>query len=302
MRVHRRSHTAWSSRSLLTFWLTILLALAGGAAGEIYKWTDSSGRVHFTQDLSSVPVAQRVAAESAAKRKPGPSRVQIYSPPAARQSSVTRPTSAKLTAASGKVYRIPVQPSGSSMSVQVRINRQLDVPFHIDTGATDVVLPSWAAKQLGLDLEDARSGVYGTANGIVKQKLVKLDSVSLQGAEVRNVPATVSKSMSYGLLGLSYFNHFHYTIDPVAGVVTLRRNQLAESGFLKGGRSRGQWRSHFSAAYRRIEAMEEQRDAVPFSKTRRRKEKEEEIERLRHELELLENEADDAKVPFGWRE
>jgi len=136
----------------------------------------------------------------------------------------------------------------------------------------------------------------------LRQKLVTLDSVALGGARVKNVPATVSPSMRYGLLGLSYFNHFQYSIDPVKGLVRLQHNDLEESGVLKGGRSRAQWKQQFAAAHARIRAMEQLRDEVPFSKTRTREARAEEIERLHRELKKLENEADDARVPFSWRE
>ena len=36
------------------------------------------------------------------------------------------------------------------MRVVARINGLVDVPFLIDTGATDVLLPQWAADELGL--------------------------------------------------------------------------------------------------------------------------------------------------------
>jgi clan AA aspartic protease (TIGR02281 family) len=278
----------------------------GEARAEIYRWTDASGRVHFTQDLSQVPAAQRPAAEAAAAQKPDRSRIQIYRPPATPQSARSGGDAAGpasyIGGTSGPVHRIRVQRAGNSMQVVARINGRLDVPFHIDTGATDVVLPQWAAEKLDLDLDEARTGVYGTANGVVEQKLVQLRSVSVGGAEVENVPATVSPQMRFGLLGLSYFNHFKYDIDPVAGVVTLRRNDLAERGVLRGGRSEAQWRAQFNALERRIARKTTQRDEVPFGRTRQREAREAELARLHQELKRLHGEADDAHVPYSWRD
>jgi clan AA aspartic protease (TIGR02281 family) len=288
------------SHKLLGIGLVLALLLFGAQAGaEIYRWTDSSGRMHFTQDLNQVPPEHRVAAEEGSKT-PSTARIQTYkSSPASP--SVTRRTSAARSGG-GKTYRIRVQRAGNSMAVNVLINGRVKVPFHIDTGATDVVLPKWAADELGLDLSKARTGVYGTANGTVTQKLVRLSSVDMGGAVVQDVPATISPSMRHGLLGLSYFNHFKYNFDPVAGVVTLRENDLAESGVLKGGRSRQQWTQQFAAIKYRIEDMEKRRDGTPFSRTRKRAELDGEVERLEHELELLDGEADDARVPFSWRD
>jgi len=42
-------------------------------------------------------------------------------------------------------------------------------------------------------------------------------------------------------------------------------------------------------------------EEVPFSRSRKRARYEAAIEELRRQLELLEGEADDANVPFGWR-
>lgn len=281
----------------------VLLGTAAVSDAEIYRWVDEAGRVHFTEDLRQVPPAQRGAAESAAKAPAGDSPVQVYSaPPARRSPSGPGRASSGTQASAARIHRIRVQQAGSSMRVRVRINGRLDVPFLIDTGATDVVLPQWAAEELGLDLSRARTGVYSTANGVVEQKLVRLDSVSLQGAEVENVPATVSPSMREGLLGLSYFNHFKYDVDPVNGIVTLQKNDLAETGVLRGGKSRSQWRHHFAQMHARIRAAEKRLDEVPFSRSRRREAVEEEIERLEQELRQLHAEADDARVPMIWRD
>lgn len=287
---------------------TIAVAVAvglfcgGSAESEIYRWTDANGKVHFTQDLRQVPAGQRRAAESGAQSAGGPSPVQIYQAPPARRGAPTSVRSRASAKAPARVHKIRVQRAGSSMRVSVRVNGRLDVPFLIDTGATDVVLPQWAADELGLDLSRARTGRYSTANGVVEQKLVRLDRVALQTAEVAGVPATVSPSMNEGLLGLSFFNHFKYDIDPVNGIVTLQDNNLAESGVLRGGKSRGQWRQQFAAAQSRIQRAQKRLDEVPFSRTRRRDAVEEEIAQLQNELRLLHGEADDAKVPFTWRD
>ena len=65
------------------------------------------------------------------------------------------------------------------------------------------------------DVEGSRTGFYSTANGRVQQSLITLDLVELGGASARNVLATISRSMSTELLGLSFLNHFRYSIDPV---------------------------------------------------------------------------------------
>jgi clan AA aspartic protease (TIGR02281 family) len=289
--------------SVPTIALVLSLVVALPSSSEIFRWTDENGRLHFSQDLNQVPPAHRRAAEAAAAapRNANTRRVQTYSSPAApapgsRRSSPVDP------GASGQVHRIRVQRAGSSMTATVLINGRLNVPFHLDTGASDVVLPEWAAKELGLDLAGARTGIYGTANGTITQKLVMLDSVELGTAAVENVPASVSSTMKTGLLGVSFFNHFKYDFDPSTGIVTLKHNDLAESGRLKGGRSQGQWRGQFRSMNRRIDRAEARIDEVPFGRTRERERLEGVLEDLKRELGLLEDEADTAQVPFAWRD
>ncbi len=288
--------------------ISLLLLHASIGAAEIYRWTDANGQVHFTQDLGSIPRQHRAEAEARSKRPaPARRRIQTYEPsapasPSPRARSALRGASQGAASNAGEIYEVRVQRAGNALRVSVLINGTVSVPFLIDTGATDVVLPKWAADELELDLSNARTGVYRTANGVVKQKLVRLESVSMGGAEVKSVPATISDTMSTGLLGLSYFNHFKYDVDPVQGLVTLRRNNLAETGVLKGGRSRRQWQSHFRLARKRIERAEEYLEEVPFGRSRQRARVQEEIERLEQELALLESEADDARIPFSWRE
>lgn len=285
--------------------LALLVAPAPIARAEVYRWTDDQGRLHFAQDLSQVPPRYRRMADAAAKAQAGQPKeplVQTYSAPPA---SVKGDGGASASAAAGsgaQTHRVRVSQAGSSMRANVLINGELMVPFILDTGASDVVLPEWAADELGLDLSNARTAFYNTANGMISSKLTRLDSVKLGTAEVRGVPTSISTSMRTGLLGLSFFNHFKYDFDPTAGVVTLVENDLAETGTLKGGRSEQQWRASFQAMHARIAAGEQMLEDVPFARTRRREEIEAALGDLRRELELLEGEADDARVPFAWRD
>ena len=280
--------------------LSIFL-LAAPAAAEIYRWTDENGRVHFTQDLGQVPARYRKQAETSAKSSSGASRVQTYS---GSSSAVGRTPPARAAAAGGgETYRIRVQRAGTSMLVNVRLNNAVTAPFLIDTGASDVLIPQSVADRLGLQIgPDTRTKRYSTANGMVEHPVVMLRSVSLGDASVENVPASVSPSMEVGLLGLSFFNHFTYNIDAAAGVVTLTRNQLAESGRIRGGRSQAQWRSEYANLRWRIAQIDWEYAQKAESKTRERQRLEEQRANLERQLELLEAEADQAHVPMAWRQ
>jgi aspartyl protease family protein len=80
------------------------------------------------------------------------------------------------------------------------------VRFLIDTGATAVALSQTDAKRLGIDTKalDYNYKVM-TASGETRAASVKLASVSVAGAQVRDVEAlVVEKGLETSLLGMSY--------------------------------------------------------------------------------------------------
>lgn len=282
--------------------LALAFVCAGSVSAEIYKWKDAEGRLHFSQDLGKVPAAYRSQAQGEAIEEGASNVIQRYEPAPVPAKSGTSSSRISGSKSSSKVYRIRVQKTGSSMRVMVRLNDHVVAPFYIDTGASDVSLPEWVAKELGLDLEGARTNLYSTANGMVESALVTLDSVDLGGARVENVPAHINKSMSVGLLGLSYFNHFQYRFDPGSGVVTLRPNGLVETGMIRGGRSRDQWKSQFRHLAGRRAAIERTLDEINPNWSVRKRELEEAMEEVDRQVKVLEGEADDAHVPMQWRD
>jgi clan AA aspartic protease (TIGR02281 family) len=287
--------------SLATALLGLALA-ALPAAAEIYQWVDANGELHFTTDLSQVPADQRSRSERGARERQESDRVQRHSgdagPPPARRA----PTRAAGSAAQ-QTYTIPVEPGGTSLRVVVELNDRVSAPFIIDTGASDVSIPRSVANQLGIETgPDSLTMQYRTANGVIENPVVTLDAVSLGGARVENVPASISDTLPVGLLGLTYFNHFHYQIDAVRGLVHLTPNGLAESGVLPGGRGEAQWRTSFRNLRDRIEAVQQVIERTPDSRSRKVAGLEEQRKGLLEQLARLEAEADEAHVPFAWRE
>ena len=280
------------------------LAVGPPASAEIYRWTDADGRVHFTQELSQVPATHREEAVRRTIESEDPGRVSTYSTPSAPSTPAARaPGGGQATAASRpkRMHRIRVERAGTGMLVAARINNGLMVPFLVDTGASDVSIPRWAAERLDLE-RSGRTRQYQTANGIIEEPVVMLDSVDLAGARVDDVPASISSTMQVGLLGLSYFNHFTYHVDTAQGILTLVPNDLEESGSIRGGRSRAQWSSEYRGLrWRReqLEAAVERTNPNQSSKRRALGAQQQELDR---QLEILEAEADQARVPMAWRD
>jgi aspartyl protease family protein len=280
------------------------LCAPGAASAEIYRWTDAQGRVHYTQDLSQVPPTQRASAAGAA-RGADEGRFQTFERSTPGDPAAPAPPAAGggRSSPTAKTYRVPVQRAGPSMLVVAVVNGVHRVPFLIDTGATDVLLPRSVAQRLGLEVgPDTRTKRYATANGMVEHPVVMLDSVDLGGAVAREVPASIGPELEFGLLGLSYFNRFTTHVDAAAGVVTLVPNGLAETGAIRGGRSEAQWRSEYRNLHERIARVEHEFERTPESHGRERRRLETEQSALAHQLSLLDSEADGARVPVAWRE
>ena len=277
----------------------VLLLASADVSAEIYKWKDAQGRLHFAQDLHQVPSRYREQAEGSKFVEGSRGAIQIYQPVPAALSPSRRPTR---SSPSSEIFKIRVQRTGNSMRVNVRLNDSVTAPFLIDTGATDVSIPEWVARELGLDLEGARTGRYSTANGVIEEPLVTLDSVELGGARVEKVPAAVSRTMPVGLLGLSFFNHFRYRFDPGAGLVTLQPNGLAEAGKIRGGRSRAQWQGQYASLAQRSQAIERELEEINPNWARRKAELHDALEEVDRQYAALEDEADDARVPMQWRD
>jgi len=155
-----------SVRSLCVVFSCALFG-AGGAAAEIYRWTDAEGRLHFTQHLERVPREQRERAREQA-RQPASGALQTYASP-------TVPARASMArgARFDQEVHIPFRAEGNLMRVTARVNDQLEVPFLIDTGASGVSLPSHVAEALGIRVRSDTPTVHvTTANGVVSRAVV----------------------------------------------------------------------------------------------------------------------------------
>jgi len=270
--------------------LVLLVSLAGGAKAEVYRWTDDSGREHYAGALSQVPPEKRAEALESAKRA-APSRLQTFETPA------SRPSAAHMARRTG-VLRIPYEQHGNAILVYVRLNDRVTAPFYVDTGAADVVLPAAVAERAGVIVgADTPRETYGTANGLIRQAVVRLDSVEVGEARVENVRGSVSESLPVGLLGTSFFNHFTLQIDPAARMLT-----LIENPDMRGGASQVQWSERFRALRDRQARLEAHLEGGPLFEESRTRELEARRDEIAAELEALDDEANRAGVPAAWRE
>lgn len=81
------------------------------------------------------------------------------------------------------------------------------VRFVVDTGASFVALTVKDAKRLGIPFSPGEFEIIGEgASGLVRGKLVELDSVEIDGKRVTNVKAAILEGSRLSLLGQSYLS------------------------------------------------------------------------------------------------
>jgi len=268
----------------------LFVLLAGGAAAEVYRWTDETGHPHYAGKLSQVPPEKRAQALDSTHHD-APSRLQTFEAPP------DGPTVGR-SASRGGVLRVPYEQHGNAILVYARLNDRVTAPFYVDTGAADVVVPKAVAEQAGIEVgTDTPHETYATANGMIRQAVVRLDAVEIGDARVENVRGSVSDSLPVGLLGTSFFNHFTLQIDPAARMLTLVANDD-----MRGGVSAAQWSERFRSLRERQRRLAAYLEDGTLADAARAQELAAKRDQLAAELEALEQEADRAEVPAAWRE
>jgi aspartyl protease family protein len=85
------------------------------------------------------------------------------------------------------------------------------VVFLLDTGASDISVPSGLAQRLGLERGPAM--LYQTANGTIKVYATQLASVTMGGITLHQVRASINPAMDGDevLLGMSFLKHLDFS-------------------------------------------------------------------------------------------
>ncbi|HEX9948282.1 MAG TPA: TIGR02281 family clan AA aspartic protease [Allosphingosinicella sp.] len=119
--------------------------------------------------------------------------------------SAQSPAPAHESATEGQETLLKRQSDGH-FYVDAEVNGDL-VNFVVDTGATDVVLPVETARRLGIPFSESEFVVIGRgASGPVRGKAIRLDRVSVDGKEVRNIDAAIAEGLDQPLLGQAYLS------------------------------------------------------------------------------------------------
>ena len=101
--------------------------------------------------------------------------------------------------------RIPRSRDGH-FYVHAMVDGQL-VRFLVDTGATQIALTLDDAERVGAQITPGAFQVVGTgASGPVRGQRIRLHSVSVDGKEIRSLPAIAVEGLDRSLLGQAYLS------------------------------------------------------------------------------------------------
>ena len=116
--------------------------------------------------------------------------------------------------------RLTPTPSGHFRTMAL-VNGQ-PVDFIVDTGATTIALTIEDARRIGLGVDPSTFTEVGMgAGGPVRGQEVKIDSVGVDGREVRTLNGVVLEGLTTSLLGQSYLNRIG-EVRMSGGVMILR--------------------------------------------------------------------------------
>jgi clan AA aspartic protease (TIGR02281 family) len=199
------------SRLFLLFVVLICLTANPLPAAEYYRWVDQNGVLHITDNLHNVPPEQRG----------NTNRIQAQeTPPRAADPEIKPPPPKKAS--------IPLEKHGQVAIIQATLNNKRSAKFVVDTGASYTLISTALARDLAIDVgQNPKTLPFQTANGLIQAPVTNLESITVGGMEIRNLPAAVHDAMPdpqvAGLLGLNFLSNFRMDIDTQKGMLYLEK-------------------------------------------------------------------------------
>lgn len=185
-------------------------------AQEVYRWVDEKGSVYFTDNFDSIPEKYRSKAE---KRK---LPVSVQGQPQSSQS---------LPASQSQRVVVPFTRDGNAIIVRALVNGVGTSEFILDTGASLTIIPSDQAQKLGINPESGDPIPLSGVGGTVMVPMVKIDSLGLGGAEVRDLNVAIHPGFrNRGLLGMDFLSEFRLEINHAQNQLTLQHQPRPHEG------------------------------------------------------------------------
>ncbi|OGW62937.1 MAG: hypothetical protein A2V83_01975, partial [Nitrospirae bacterium RBG_16_64_22] len=317
----------------------VLLLVPSPALADIFEWTDDQGNSHFSDNIGSVPEQYRKKAKKIGSDEP-PKKASGQAPQETKPAKPGKPSAgprpegpsdapadysfgaSSPLATKRHVVRFYGE-GGNVKYVRVKVGSESPTWMLLDTGATYCRLSRPLAKAAGIDFGASTPLVFlGTASGVIGEPLVKVDRIEMEGAEVRDIYATVEAPIGSGaetapvppfdpdrrngILGMSFLDNFRVTVDSERSQLILEPRSGLDSRDARGGHSRRWWQSQFRSvknsidhAERQLTRMKERTRAEDYQDLKKRLEIT--VDFFRRELSDLESKASHASVPQEWR-
>lgn len=162
--------------------IALLLALAGAAGAEIYRWTDDQGTTHYTDNLHSVPPAHADRVRTLDDRLPPP-------PPPPQ---------------------IPLERRDGGFVVAARLEGRTQVRLVVDTGASVTLLSPRVAQALALEVQSTPPVLLRTANGTVEAGWARLREIEVGGRRAGPLRVVIHEALPGldGLLGMDFLGQY----------------------------------------------------------------------------------------------
>ncbi len=282
-------------RKILLIAILLLMGISLGY-GEIYKWVDEKGTVHFTDDLSSIPEKYLPNAEV---RK---TSMEILTPGV--KEKVPFLSIPKTSEPEG--FEVNLLRRGELWLAEVILNERVKRHLIVDTGASFTLINQEIRKDLGLTLNENTPFIpMATVSGVILTPLMTLKSIRVGNAEVENVEAVVFNMPSGqdGLLGNSFLSKFKVVLDSAHAKMTLYSMQGVPSSDRPGGYSRDYWIGQFRFYHRILTELKKIKKDYGRQGIRIELNKiDNAIQYFENQLGELERRASFAGVPRNWRE
>jgi len=285
---------------VIFYYIVILLVFSCPAFGEMYKWVDEKGTLHFADDLSKVPEKYRPDAEM--QKTP-----REISTPETREKKIERSTTLPApTTSELKEFEIDLLRRHELWLAEVILNERVRRRLVVDSGASFILINQQTARDLGVTIDESTPFIPGTTvSGVILTPLVTLKSVKVGNATVENVEAVIYNMPSGqdGLLGNSFLNKFKVVLDSINSKMILYSMKGTASPDRPGGYGRDYWVGQFRFYNRNLAELKKLKARYESQGSRT------ELNRVNNairyfedQLSDLDRKASNAGVPRNWRE
>ncbi len=239
-------HRIFQSATRFLLAAIIGLCLATVVYGQMYRWVDDNGQLHFSNSPQDVPAEIR---NKNNEYSPDSSSITINSDNKISSETHTDSGSEILSNNTISIPYTAKEGHANRVIIDVTFNGQVTVPMMVDTGSPGLVISNSLADRLNLfDEEGGRLMVI--ISGIGGRKIATktiIDELTMGAISEKFIPAHIVSGMSsnhyQGLIGMDVLSSYTMTIDPTQH--RLVANLIPSAQNLPAGRNRSWWQANF---------------------------------------------------------